>query len=242
MKAEDITSLPVKTIRRTSIPEQIIHEIKVLIDSGHLKPGSRLPPERELAQKLGVSRPSVREALGALSLLGVVENRSGAGTFLSDGKIQWPNEPFQILFCINKNSLLEIFEARSALEGKAASLAAQRRSQDDLNVMEETLKGMRENLDNATEYNRYENDFHLSVIDASGNQVIALLMQKLYALLKDAKEQFNEMGNPIEAYRSQDLKNHEIIYECIKAGNTDESSKAIIEHLHDFEKRLSSGK
>ena len=238
MKTDETASLPVKPIRRASIPEQIVQEIKSLIDTGHLKPGSKLPPERELAQMLGVSRPSVREALGALSLLGVVENRTGSGTFLADGETQWPSESFNILFCINQNALLEIFEARSALEGKVASLAAQRRSQEDLAAMEEALEGMKVSLDDYAAYSRYEGAFHLAVIEAAGNHVMAQLMQKLYALLRDAKERFSEMGKPIEARRERDLRNHETIYQCIKDGKADESFQAMIDHLREFENQL----
>ncbi|MBW2139008.1 MAG: FadR family transcriptional regulator, partial [Deltaproteobacteria bacterium] len=76
------TNIPVKKIRKKSVPEEIILELQNLIDAGHLKPGSRLPAEREFAKMLDVSRPSLREALRTLSLLGIIENRPGSGTYL----------------------------------------------------------------------------------------------------------------------------------------------------------------
>jgi DNA-binding transcriptional regulator YhcF (GntR family) len=107
--------VPVKPVRKKSVPEEIIHEIKSLIDAGYLLPGSKLPGERELAQRMNVSRPSLREALRVLSLLGVIENRPGSGTYLASSAERWPVEPFSILFHL-KRSTLSKFHARKILE------------------------------------------------------------------------------------------------------------------------------
>ena len=92
---------PVKPIQRTSIPEAIIRELRSLIDSGYITQGSKLPPERELAKMLNVSRPSLRIAIRALSLLGIFENRQGDGTYLCHIE-QWPIEPLSIMLSIKK--------------------------------------------------------------------------------------------------------------------------------------------
>ncbi|MCF8105672.1 MAG: FadR family transcriptional regulator [Desulfohalobiaceae bacterium] len=230
--------LPVKQIRHCSIPERIVHEIRSLIDSGYLQPGNKLPPEREFAEMLGVSRPSVREALGALSLLGIVEHRRGSGSYLSDKENVWPNDSFSILFYINKNALLEIFEARKSIEGSLAGMAAQRRTKEDLAVMKKALDGMELNLDNRERYNENENFFHQAIIDAARNQVMANIMQKIHFLLKETKESFRKIGRPLEAHRKKDFENHKKIYECIKSSQEIESRQAMVEHLFDFENQL----
>jgi GntR family transcriptional regulator, transcriptional repressor for pyruvate dehydrogenase complex len=232
-------SIPVKPVRKKSVPEAIIQELRSLIDAGHLVPGSKLPGERELAQMMNVSRPSLREALRVLNLLGIIENRPGSGTFLASSSDQWPIEPFSILFLLKKSTLFEIFDARKILEGGVAGLAANHRTDEDLKAMEETLGKMRLHLGNPEKYTKYEFDFHRTVIEAAGNLVIADLMEKLYRLLKETRARiYQKFSYKIRAYREQDYKNHETIYHAIKAGDAQMAAKAMADHLLDFEKRL----
>ena len=105
-----LKSLPIKPIKTQSIPEAIVHELKSLIESEHIPRGSKLPPERELAKNLNVSRPSLRVAIRALCLLGILENRHGDGTYLTNSD-QWPKESLSIILSLHKGALLDIFEA-----------------------------------------------------------------------------------------------------------------------------------
>ena len=231
--------VPVKPVQKKSVPEEIIHEIKSLIDAGYLLPGSKLPGERDLAQRMKVSRPSLREALRVLSLLGVIENRPGSGTYLTSSSERWPVEPFSILFHLKRSTLFEIFDARKILEGGVAALAANHRSDEDIKTMEETLENMRLHLRKPETYMRLELEFHRSVIEAAGNRVIADLMEKLYRLLKETRTRiYQKYSSKIRAYRDQDYKNHERIFKAIKAGNAQMAAKAMTDHLSDFEKRL----
>jgi len=233
------TPIPVKPIRRKSVPEAIIQEIRSLIDAGHLVPGSKLPGERELAQMMNVSRPSLREALKVLSLLGVIENRPGSGTFLASSSAQWPIEPFSILFLLKKSTLFEIFDARKILEGGVAALAATHRSDEDLKAMEEALDNMRLHLGKPDQYTRFELKFHRAIIEAARNLVIADLMEKLYKLLKETRARiYKKYSSLYRAHRDQDYKNHETIYNAIKTGDAQRAAKAMADHLLDFEKRL----
>ena len=230
--------LPVKQIRRSSIPEKIISEIKSLIDSGHLKPGNKLPPERELAEMLGVSRPSVREALGALNLLGVVENRTGSGTYLADGSSRWPTESLSILFSINKNAFFEIFEARKCIESSIAALSAEKRSEEDLIAMRSALDGMKQSIDDPMKYRLFEEKFHLAVIEAARNHTIEILMSKLYNLLRVNRKLLQKLEKALSKKRMQDLRNHEVIYEKIKEQDKIGAYNAVIDHLVEFEMQL----
>ena len=139
-------SLPIQPIQKKSVPQVVLEQIKSLIEAGHLVPGIKLPGERELAKMLNVSRPSLREALKALSLLGAIENRPGDGTYLSDSYNQHLSEPISILLSINKGTLFDIFEARKILEVGVAALAAKRRTAKNLKAIERPMKKMR--LDN----------------------------------------------------------------------------------------------
>jgi GntR family transcriptional repressor for pyruvate dehydrogenase complex len=232
-------SIPVKPIRKKSVPEAIIQELRSLIDAGHLFAGSRLPGERELAQMMNVSRPSLREAFGVLSLLGIIENRPGSGTFLTSSSEGWPTEPFSILFLLKKKTLFEIFEARKILEGGIAGLAAANRGEDDLAALGSALDNMRTNLHRPEKYSRHELEFHHAVIGAAGNTVIADLMQKLYKLFRETRARiYRKYSARIKTYREKDYENHRTIFQAIKAGNAQLASKAMIDHLLDFEKRL----
>ncbi len=232
-------TLPVEPVRKKSIPEEVIHQLKSLIDAGHLKPGNRLPGERELAQKMRVSRPSLREALRVLSLLGIIENRPGSGTFLSSSPDQWPTEPFSILFFLKKSTLFQIFEARKIMESGVAALAATHRDHEDLKAMEKALSAMHQNLEKPERYSKHELGFHRAIVEAAGNLVIADLMEKLYRLLKETRGRITrKYSSHLRAYRYQDYRNHQKIYEAIKAGDAAMAMQTMTDHLKDFEQRL----
>lgn len=236
MKVEK--SIPIKPIRKRTVPEEIVHELKSLIDSGKIVPGSKLPPERGLARMLNVSRPSLREALRSLSLLGIVENRHGSGTYLKNSADRWPMEPFSILLSLNKGALLDIFEARKSLEGTVAALAARRRNEDDLKIMEESLRKMRLNVGHYGIYTRHELRFHRAIVEAAGNRVIHDLMEKLYRLLIDTRNRAYRYASETLSYLDEDLRNHEEIFEHIKSGDEQLAMKAMTAHLLVFEQRL----
>jgi GntR family transcriptional repressor for pyruvate dehydrogenase complex len=231
-------SLPITPIRKTSKPEQIIRQIKSLIDAGHLTSGSRLPGEREFARMLDVSRPSLREALRALSLLGIVEHRPGSGTSLIASADRWPVEPFAILFSINKSAMIEIFEARKGMEGMVAGLAARRSSDEDLESMRGALEGMGRSLADPKSYARHERTFHAAIVEAAGNQVIAQVMEMLYRLLEEVRDQFYRLRPSTEQLREKDYRNHRRLYQSIAAGDESRAASAMISHLLDFERFL----
>ncbi|NWG14354.1 MAG: FadR family transcriptional regulator [Acidobacteria bacterium] len=232
--------LPIRPIHKISKPEEIIRQIKSLIDGGHLVPGSRLPGEREFAGMLDVSRPSLREALRALSLLGIIEHRPGSGTYLIASGDRWPGEPLAILFSINKSALIEIFEARKGMEGLVAGLAAERRSEENLKSMREALEGMARSLSDPEVYFRHDMKFHAAVVEAAGNQVIGQVMGTLYRLLGEAREQFYRFGFSTLLLKEKDYNNHRKIYRRIAGRDSRGASAAMIRHLLEFERFLAA--
>jgi GntR family transcriptional repressor for pyruvate dehydrogenase complex len=124
-------TLSIKPIQKQKIPEIIISELKDIIDSGQIEPGNKLPPERDLAGMLDVSRSSLRETLGNLSLLGILDNKSGKGTFLKTAPNRWPIEPFLIV-SLESSNLLSMFEAHHELELVVVHWAAERRTKSNL--------------------------------------------------------------------------------------------------------------
>ena len=225
--------LEIKPIQKKKIPEIIIQELKSLIDMGKISTGDKLPTERELSSMLNVSRPPLREALKTLSLLGILENKPGKGTFLRSSPAQWPIEPF-IIISLESGNVLHIYEARQALEVIVAGLASERRERKHLSVMKKALEKMRCTLDNPKKYIENELQFHKAVTEASKNPVMIDIMEKLYQQLENARKAaykiyskkkskadsdgFTESdetewcpSNP--SFLEQDLKNHELIFQ-----------------------------
>jgi GntR family transcriptional repressor for pyruvate dehydrogenase complex len=228
-------SLPVKPIKRQSIPEAIIQELKSLIDSGHIPKGGKLPAERKLAKILNVSRPSLRVAIKALSLLGILENRQGDGTYLTTSD-EWSIEPLSIILSVKKGALLEIFEARESIENSCAGFAALRRDEEDLKELQKALDNMHANFNDPDKYIGHDFNFHKAVIHAAKNLVFVDLMEKIYKLLVDARNKNRKY--PSELYQEKNFQQHVAIFEGIKKGNLQDATTAMAHHMRHIRKRL----
>src|SRR5690349_24779062 len=146
--------------------ELVVAHIRGLIDQGQLKPGDRLPAERELAVQIGVSRPSVRAGLRALAAMGVVQSRHGAGTFIRSGPPVLGSEPLSFLAALHGFTREEMYEARRILEVEAAGLAADRATPEDLATLAEEVAGMFANRDNPPLFLVHDVNFHRAVAEA----------------------------------------------------------------------------
>lgn len=233
--------IKVKAVKRETLPEKIISEIKSLIDLGQITPGSRLPSERVFARMLGVSRPSLREALKALSVLGIIVNKHGEGNFLSDDQNSWPNEPLSIFFSLKKGALVDIYEARKGMEMHAVALAAKRRTLEDLNEIKAALKQMRQAVDDRDQFFIYDNAFHLAITAATKNEIIIDLMGKIHKLSFETRNLLWKTANKVEVDTRFDLARHEELFELIAAGDAEAAAKNIGNHLDEILQRLKRG-
>jgi GntR family transcriptional repressor for pyruvate dehydrogenase complex len=228
-------SLPVKPIKKQSIPEAIIQELKSLIDSGHIPKGGKLPAERKLAKILNVSRPSLRVAIKALSLLGILENRQGDGTYLTTSD-EWSIEPLSIILSVKKGALLDIFEARESIENSCAGFAALRRDEEDLKELQKALDNMHANFNDPDKYIGHDLDFHKAVIHAAKNLVFVDLMEKTYKLLIDTRTSSRKY--PSELYREKNFQQHVAIFKGIKAGDSQIASNVMAHHMSHIKKKF----
>jgi DNA-binding transcriptional regulator YhcF (GntR family) len=119
----------------------VIAAIKAMVTSGAFPPGARLPGERELAQQLSASRPTVRQALGALVQMGVLEARQGSGTVVARSSVNVLKTPFEMLLMLEQPTVYELYEVRELVEVHLAGRAAERRTPDDLVALESALRG-----------------------------------------------------------------------------------------------------
>ncbi len=174
---------PFAAIRTKKVYEEVVEQIKALIASGNLKPGQQLPPERELAQRFGVSRPSMREAFSILETLGVIEIRPGDGTYVAKRLTGSLLSPMALSLDRTKRRILESYEVREVLEIEATRLAAGRATAED----KAELCAIRDRLSAAYRQGPLPEDgdtsLHLAVARMSHNEVLCQLLDDLQGIL-----------------------------------------------------------
>ncbi|MGI9951514.1 FadR/GntR family transcriptional regulator [Moorellaceae bacterium AZ2] len=224
--------MELKPIRTKKIYEEIVRQIKELIGDGNLKPGDRLPSERELAERLGVSRASVREALSALAAMGVISIRPGEGTFVQTVRNGAIVEPLAMALLMDRQAAVELLEAREALESEAAALAARRASAEDIEKLGEIIKEMERELENSLLGEETDVRFHLAIAEAAHNGVLARLMytvsETMRQVLRDSRRRLYEAPGNSEKL----LEQHKLIYQAIASRNSRAARRAMSQHLH----------
>jgi GntR family transcriptional repressor for pyruvate dehydrogenase complex len=207
--------------------EQVVQHVRRLIDRKKLKPGDRLPPERELASAVGVSRPTVRAALSSLAAMGVVQARQGAGTFIMGGPPRLGSGPLSFLAALHGFTRDEMFEARRVLEAGAAGLSAERSRGENLAAMAEEVAGMFASLSDPHAFLLHDVHFHRAVASGSGNKVLATLIETVSALVYERRR--------LTVERARDLKEsaemHRRIYRAIRDGDSDRARLEMSDHL-----------
>jgi DNA-binding FadR family transcriptional regulator len=211
------------------IKERVASQLRSLIEAGSLQAGEQLPSERELAEQLGVSRSTVREAVQFLGALGLVEIRHGSGTFvrasgdLPSEWLQWTKR--------HEVEIHELLEVRRGLEAVAAELAAER--SNDLRAMESALADMEEAIEGPDVPGLVEADlaFHTALAEAAGNTALRHLTESLgRELLRERGAIWNEPGRP-----ARSLREHRRIYEAVRSGDALAARTALVDHLQSVE-------
>jgi GntR family transcriptional repressor for pyruvate dehydrogenase complex len=220
-------SLQFKPVESRRLYQQIADQIRELIDRGGFEPGTRLPPERDLAQQLGVSRPSLREALIALDVEGRVEVRSGSGVFVS---VTRPGPVPQKTAAMGE-SPSQLMEARSVIEGEVVVLACARNTPELLARLRQILKDMASGIERRRARVDLDRDFHLTLAEMSGNTVLQRMIGEL----------FDERHSPISAKISSRFENtrtwkialgeHEAILKALEARDPIAAQAAMRAHL-----------
>ncbi len=230
-------SIKVNPVKKENIPEKIIREIKLLIDSGQIPLGGRLPSERDLANLLNVSRSSLREALKALSILGIIDNRHGDGNFICTSSGDWPMEPLSIFLSVKRGAMIDLIDARQGLEITAAELAAQRRTDNDIVGMQQAIQNMHATQNRPELF--YKNDlrFHLRIVTAAKNPVIADLLEKIYTLSDATRSEIHHLEGHFYKYIGFDIGEHEKLLQSIKARDPEEAVACMTRHMKSIRQR-----
>ena len=187
-----------KVVRTSRLYEQIVQQIEESVLNGSLKPGDQLPAERDLAQRLGVSRTAVREAVKTLREKGLVEAYSGRGTFVTDGTSQAARQSFDLMVKIGQQEgSPHLAELRLILEPGIAAMAAERVKDEDLTAMRDAVAVMERSQKDPEAYIEADLDFHLALAEAVANPLILSLIDSIVGLLREQRIKiFNVEGGP----------------------------------------------
>jgi GntR family transcriptional repressor for pyruvate dehydrogenase complex len=210
----------------TAAGAQVVDHVRREIEAGRLGPGDRLPPERELAQRMGVSRPSLRSGLRTLTAMGIIHARRGAGTFIVEGPPHLGKAPLQFMAALHGFTLDQMYEARRMLEVGAASLAATRATGDQLVAMADEITGMYATLEDPQTFLRHDLAFHRAVAAGSGNPIVATIIGTLVEIIWEAGR-VNLQG--VSLRESADA--HRRIYDAIRARSADRARREMTAHL-----------
>ena len=222
-------------VRRTTLREQAAVQIKTLILEGRLKPGDRLPSERELVARLGVSRASVREALRSLEIRGLLDVRPGEGAFVREVPVEAVLDPLSTAL-LDRRSLLEVLEARQILEPEIAALAAQRVGPEDVDEMERIVEEMADRLREQRHDQAVQSiiAFHRVVTRATGNRLIQRLMETISGLLSESmRETLRIPGRP-----ARSLEGHRQILAAIRVRDPAAAKSAMLSHIRGVEEAI----
>lgn len=217
--------------KRTRLYEGIVEQIQTLIRDNVLSPGDQLLPERQLAEKLGVSRTAVREALTALASKGMIEITPGGGAYVKKISIESLIEPLASIMLQEHESVNHLIEVRKILEKEIVKLAALRAKSIDLFRIREAAIAMQQDVEQGLDADEADVCFHLAIAQAAGNPIVYKIMSMLSGLMKEAygpsRKYLLKDGDMAKMFVDQNFK----IYEAIKNNNAEEASALMFQHL-----------
>jgi GntR family transcriptional repressor for pyruvate dehydrogenase complex len=209
--------------------EHVITYVRDLIARGQLRPGDRLPAERDLSIQLGVSRPTIRAGLRALSAIGVIDSRHGSGTYIPDGPPTLGSEPLRFLAALHGLSREKMYEARRVLEVSAAGLAAERASAEHIAAIAEEVASLFASIEDPQEFLVHDIRFHRTVAAASGNQIVASLVEMVSALYYEQRRETAAQATDRNLRDAADL--HRSIYQAIRKHDVEQAQTLMHRHL-----------
>lgn len=222
-------------LEKATISKKVVDHVKNLIINRKLKSGEKLPPEREMAHMLNVSRNTIRESYKILTALGYVQTKHGQGVFVSDGKTIL--EQFASTFFIENDQLRELFAIRKLLETQSVGWAAEKATEEQIkelqNIMEHAYS-LAEEDNNCLTVAKADQEFHLLLAEMSGNSILIRIMFNLTDLLAESRRETMEI--PGRVFDS--LKEHTEIVKAVSDRNADQAKEQMLIHLNSVESAL----
>ncbi|MCR8940764.1 FadR/GntR family transcriptional regulator [Streptomyces bacillaris] len=230
--SSDLARLLRPVVRESSVSE-VAKRLLDHLSAGDIRPGTRLPAERQLAEALGVARSSVRGALSALDVLGIIEIRPGSGSYVRAGTSEFLPRAINWGLMLGQRRTQDLVEVRTYLEGVSARLAAERASDDDVTRLEAHLARMREAGD-VTAFIDADIAFHLECARIAQNSVLSDILHSIRALLQVWMERVSD----IEGTVSGTLCEHDAVLRAIRERDPEAADRAMAEHMRMASARL----
>jgi len=222
-----------KPARRISLSDNIVEQLTSLIARDVLKPGERIPSEKQLCQQFGVGRTSVREALKSLSVMGILESHAGDGTFVAANHDRYLERAFQWGLLHDRKVVKDLVETRLLLESHTTFLAARRATADDLAAMESAIQGMEECVSDPKRYLEHDLRFHLRIAQATQNTILGNLLSTIRGYLQSWVEQTLATSPPEHptSRATLTITQHKKILRALKKRRANDARRAMREHI-----------
>ena len=218
-------------IQRQGVAEKVVHRILDLVKSGNLKAGDRLPAERKLIDIFGVSRPTLREALRSLSILGVIEMRHGGGAFVTDLQAKSLLAPLDFFVSLSVENIQEAFACRRLIEMEIAKLCAKKATPADIEELDGMLLAQENVADDPIGFRILDSEFHEMLFEIAGNSLLERLALGFYNMALE--ERRKATSSPLVTRQS--VSDHREIVAGIRAGNSKQTAAAMAKHLSHIE-------
>jgi GntR family transcriptional regulator, transcriptional repressor for pyruvate dehydrogenase complex len=206
---------------------EVVNHVRSMIENGTLKPGDKIPPERDFARTLKISRASLRAGIGYLAALGVMKIKHGVGTFVADGPPSLGQTSLSLMGALHGFQSWQMFEARILLETGLASLAAERGKEEHHAAMAEEVAEMFAAIENPVEYLVHDVIFHRIIAQASGNPILAAIMETVTSSMYDKRRKTVERATDLR----ESAEMHREIYRAIRGRKPQDARRLMEQHL-----------
>jgi len=205
----------------------VVNHVRLLIENGTLKLGDQFPPERDFARQLKISRASLRAGIGYLAALGVVKIKHGVGTFVANGPPDFGQNSLSLIGALHGFQSWQMFEARILLESGLAALAAERATKEHHVALAEEVAEMFASIDRPSDYLFHDVLFHRIISQASGNPILAAIMETVTSSMYEARRMTVEKA--IDMRESAEM--HREIFRAVRARNSEDARRLMEQHL-----------
>ncbi|MFV0352526.1 MAG: FadR/GntR family transcriptional regulator [Oscillospiraceae bacterium] len=218
--------MQMEKVKKRKVYEDIVDQFSRKIESGELKSGDKLPTERELTEVMGVSRTSIREALRAMELIGMVESRVGDGTYVKSLRLDRAFSNVVGAFHADMSFILDMFEVRMLLETYTIRMAAKSRTEEHLLALEDTLEKIKKDIERGDKVLVNDNRFHRIIAEAAGNRALLSILTLCAELFDSSIELANAQVNSYDIYYE-----HQKMLEAIKDQDAAFAARLMKSHL-----------
>ncbi len=227
MRSSEPTAPAFETVARSSVGAGVVERIKAMIANGDLPPGARLPSQRALSVSLGVSLPTVREAIRSLNDMGLLDARHGSGTYVTALQTSDLISPVRFALTLTDRSMAQLFDVRVMLEPAAARVAAERRSEPQLKAMRECVAHSKVEGTSSSKLLELDLKLHRLVVEASQNPLLAMLMDSIVLLGIESRERTVNLPG----VEPETIHDHENIVRAIATRRGAAAEKAMRHHI-----------